>query len=105
VSFFGSLKKISIKKIVKTVTKTVKDATNIATGVATGGLAGGLAAVGSLSKQPSLTPTTVYGSEEAATAAGTANAAVYGAPQGTNSNMPLLIGAGVLVLLLLLGRR
>lgn len=102
-SFFGSLKKISIKKVVATVKKTVSDATKIGTAVATGGIAGGLQAVGSLSKAPTaLTPSTVYGSDAAAQAAGAVNTAPA-AGQGS-SMTPLLVAGGLLLLLILLSK-
>lgn len=103
-SFLSGLKKISIKKITATVKKTIGDATHIATAVSTGGIAGGLSAVGSLSKNPNtaLTPTTVYG-PPAANGGGTAAATAPGG--SSDSNMPLLIGAGLLLVLLFMAKR
>ena len=99
-SFFGSIKKISLKKVVATVKKTVKDSTTIASGVATGGVAGGLSAVGSLSKSPTLTPTTVYGPDAANLDPGTVPN--VSAPGGSNTGMLVAVGVGVLLLFMLL---
>jgi hypothetical protein len=105
VSFFGSLKKIKLKKIVATVKKTISDASTVAAGVGSGGIAGGLASLGTLSKKvpTALSPTTVYGSDQAAQAAAAANASnTAPAPDQGSSMMPwLLIGGGILLLVLL----
>lgn len=101
-SFFGSLKKLSLKKVVATVKKTASDATKIVTSTATGGIAGGLAAVGSLKKDSSLTPTTVYGSPEAANAVAAAAAPV---PTGDGGNSTLIFAGLAILALLLLSRR
>jgi hypothetical protein len=100
-----SIKKINIKKIVATVQKTAQDISTVQAGLQSGGLAGGLSAAGTLSKDTPLTPTTIYGSEGAASAAGAYNAAAgTGAPAGS-SVMPLVIGGLLILLLILLAKR
>jgi hypothetical protein len=99
------LKKINVKKVVDTVTKAASDIRDVSQAYQSGGVAGGLAAVGSLSKDSPLTPTTVYGSPGAATAAQAYNAAAGTGKAPGESMMPLVLGGLLILLLLLLSKR